>query len=93
LEAELRQHAIRYVYLGGIHSTAELARRLGVGEALVTTMAGDLTRHGYLAALDTSCATACDGCGLSASCAAPGEPSSYASLLTLIAKGKVIAGA
>jgi hypothetical protein len=76
---------------GGIHSTAELARRLGVGEALLNTMTSDLTRRGYLAALDTSCATACDGCGLSASCAAPGEPTpnnTRAPLLMLTAKGR-----
>ena len=73
---------------GGIHSTAELARRLAVTETLLAAMTGDLTRRGYLAALDTSCATACDGCGLSAACAAPGEPSAHASLLTLTPKGQ-----
>jgi hypothetical protein len=78
---------------GGIHSTAELARRLGVSEALLATMTGDLTRRGYLAALDTSCATACDGCGLSASCAAPGGPPAHASLLSLTAKGQRVVGA
>jgi hypothetical protein len=41
--------------------TADLARRLGVNEALLATMTGDLTRRGYLAALNTSCATACAG--------------------------------
>jgi hypothetical protein len=78
---------------GGIHSTAELARRLGVNEALVTTMTGDLTRRGYLSALNTSCATACDGCGLTAACAAPGEATSHASLLALTPKGRAIARA
>ena len=73
---------------GGIHSTAELARRLGVNEALVTAMTGDLTRSGYLAAINTSCATACDGCGVAAACAAPGEPTSHASLLALTPKGQ-----
>ena len=43
---------------GGIHSTAELARRLGVNEPLVTAMTGDLTRRGYLAPVDTGCGTA-----------------------------------
>ncbi len=76
---------------GGIHSTAELARRLGVSEALLATMTGDLTRRGYLAALNTGCATACAGCGLSASCAAPGEPSVHASLLMLTPKGQAAA--
>lgn len=68
---------------GGIHSTAEIARRLGVSEALVTTMTGDLTRRGYLAALDMGCATACDGCGMATACAEPRAP-----LLTLTAKGR-----
>ena len=31
---------------GGIHSTAELTRRLGINEALLATMTGDLTRRG-----------------------------------------------
>ncbi len=31
---------------GGIHSTAELARRLGVNEMLLATMTADLTRRG-----------------------------------------------
>jgi hypothetical protein len=78
---------------GGIHSTAELARRLGVSETLLKTMTGDLTRRGYLAALDMGCATACEGCGLSASCAAPGEPPAHAALLTLTPKGQRVAGA
>jgi hypothetical protein len=78
---------------GGIHSTAELARHLGVSEALLATMTGDLTRRGYLAALDMGCATACDGCGLSAACAAPGEPTAHASLLTLTPKGQRAVGA
>ena len=73
---------------GGIHSTAELARRLGVSEALVTTMAGDLTRHGYLAALNTSCASACNGCGLTAACSDDRAP-----LLALTAKGQAAARA
>ena len=84
---------LRFLGDGGIHSIAELARRLGVSEALMTAMTGDLTRRGYLAALDTSCATLCDGCGLSASCAAPGGPFLHASLLTLTAKGQRVVGA
>ena len=78
---------------GGIHSTAELARRLGVNETMVAAMTGDLTRRGYLAAIDTGCATACDGCGVAAACAAPGEPASHASLLALTPKGQRAAGA
>jgi hypothetical protein len=72
--------------------TADLARRLGVNEALLATMTGDLTRRSYLAALNTSCATACDGCGIATACA-PGEPSTHASLLTLTPKGQRAVGA
>jgi hypothetical protein len=72
---------------GGIHSTAELARRLGVNEALVTAMTGDLTRRGYLAPVDTGCGTSCDGCGLAKACApAPGY--APAPMLMLTAKGR-----
>ena len=71
---------------GGIHSTAELARRLGVNETMVTALTGDLTRRGYLAALDMGCATACDGCGMGAACSEPRAP-----LLTLTAKGQAAA--
>jgi hypothetical protein len=73
---------------GGIHSTAELARRLGVSETMVTALTCDLTRRGYLAALDMGCATACDGCGLGATCSEPRAP-----LLTLTAKGQAAARA
>ena len=77
---------------GGIHSTAELARRLGVSETLVITMTGDLTRRGYLAVLNTSCATACDGCGIAAACA-PGSPGAHAAVLALTPKGQRVVGA
>ena len=79
---------LRLLSDGGIHSTAELARRLGVNEALLATMTGDLTRRGYLAALDMGCATACDGCGMGATCSDPRAP-----LLTLTAKGQAAARA
>jgi hypothetical protein len=72
---------------GGIHSTAELARRLGVNETLVTAMTADLTRRGYLAPVDTGCGTSCDGCGLAKACApAPGY--APAPMLMLTAKGR-----
>ena len=77
---------------GGIHSTAELARRLGVNEALLATMTGDLTRRGYLAALDMSCATACDGCGIAAACAARGAVCARIHV-DAHAKGQRVAGA
>jgi hypothetical protein len=84
---------LRLLSDGGIHSTAELARRLGVNEALLTAMTGDLTRRGYLAALDTCWAIACEGCGLSTSCAAPGEPPVHPAMLALTQKGRQVIGA
>jgi hypothetical protein len=73
---------------GGIHSTAELARRLGVSEELVAAMAGDLARHGYLAALDTGCSTACDGCGVAAACSVSRSDAPTLPLMALTAKGR-----
>jgi len=72
---------------GGIHSTAELARRLGVSEALLAAMTGDLTRRGYLAPIDTGCNTGCDGCGLGMTCA-PASGNAPAPMLMLTAKGR-----
>lgn len=73
---------------GGIHSTAELARRLGVSEGLVVAMMDDLGRRGYLAAVNTSCETACAGCGTQATCALPDAPSNAPRLFALTAKGR-----
>jgi hypothetical protein len=72
---------------GGIHSTAELARRLGVSEALLAAMTGDLTRRGYLAPVDNGCGTGCDGCGLGMACA-PASGNAPAPMLMLTAKGR-----
>jgi hypothetical protein len=61
---------------GGIRSTSELARQLGVSDGLVTLMAEDLTRRGYLVALSggerSECGAGCAGCELTPACAAPG---------------------
>lgn len=67
---------------GGLHSLAELARRLGLSEALVTAMADDLGRRGYLAAVGDACGAACAGCGIQQACAAPPR------LLALTPKGQ-----
>ena len=56
---------------GGIRSTAELARRLGVSETLVGMMAEDLMRRGYLAPLDQVCSSGCSACGLAETCHVP----------------------
>lgn len=73
---------------GGIHSTAELARRLGVSEGLVIVMADDLGRRGYLAGVGQACETACEGCGLRTMCAPHAAPTVAPRLLSLTARGR-----
>lgn len=75
----------------GIHSTAELARRLDVSEGLVSAMAADLARRGYLEPIETGCGTGCDGCGLAQACA-PASGKAPASMLMLTAKGRSAIG-
>jgi hypothetical protein len=70
---------------GGLHSLAEIARRLRISEALAAAMTADLDRRGYLAAAD-SCSTACAGCGIKESCVAPGATPTR--LLALTPKGR-----
>jgi FeoC like transcriptional regulator len=69
---------------GGIHSTAELARRLEISEGLITAMAGDLTHHGYLTPVESGCGTSCSGCWTAGSCYRP----AVAPMLALTAKGR-----
>jgi Mn-dependent DtxR family transcriptional regulator len=59
---------LRLLEEGGIHTTSELARRLETTEALVTAMAENLTRHGYLAPIETGCKTSCTGCWAAERC-------------------------
>lgn len=74
---------------GGILSTAELARRLEISEAVVNMMAEDLTRRGYLQDLNQACSTGCAGCSLSSTCRV--SPTPQAALLGLTDKGKHLA--
>ena len=72
---------------GGIHPTATLARRLGVGQELVATMAEELARHGYLRQVaGDDFGAGCHGCALSCGCS-PGEGPA-APLFALTAKGR-----
>jgi DNA-binding IclR family transcriptional regulator len=77
---------LRLLSDGGLHSLAELARRLGLSEPLVAAMVADLDRRGYLAAVGDACGTACAGCGIQAACAADGAPPPR--LLALTPKGQ-----
>jgi hypothetical protein len=70
---------------GGIRSTAELARRLGISEGIVSALAENLARHGYLAAVPSDCATSCSGCWAAASC---GGSKPRARTLALTPKGR-----
>ena len=92
MPGSLLTEVLRLLSEGGIHSTAELARRLDTREALVAAMAEDLAHRGYLDPLPGGCATACDGCALSGSCAMPGEPGAAARTFALTAKGRRAAG-
>ena len=58
---------------GGTHTVAELARELGVSEALVELMIEDLVRMGHLAVATGSCGGRCAGCSLAKACAIGGS--------------------
>ncbi|PKO22409.1 MAG: hypothetical protein CVU38_09530 [Chloroflexi bacterium HGW-Chloroflexi-1] len=88
MPGSLLTEVLRLLNEGGIHSTAELARRLDTREALVAAMAEDLAGRGYLELLADDCATACDGCALSGSCAMPGEPGAATRTFALTTKGR-----
>ena len=92
-DSSLPSQMLGLLSYGGIRSTAELAKRLGVSEALVGMMAEDLTRRGYLQALvGGDCNSGCGGCGLVSQCKAPGAEDRLP-LLALTEKGKVAASA
>ncbi len=70
---------------GGIHSTGELARQLGVGEELVRSMADDLAGHGYLAPMAAICPASCSGCQVAPGCHGP---ETAPRMLALTARGR-----
>ena len=87
-ETSLPMRLLRLVSDGGIRSTAELGRRLGVSEGLVTMMAEDLRRRGYLQAVSGGeCDTGCASCGIATTCKLPGAEDRLP-LLVLTEKGK-----
>lgn len=90
-EMSLPMRLLQLVSCGGIRSTAELGRRLGTSEALVTMMAEDLRRRGYLEAISGGeCDTGCASCGVASSCKATGSDDRLP-LLLLTDKGKAAA--
>jgi hypothetical protein len=60
---------LQEMFKGNVHSRADLARRLGISEGLLSQMMEDLARKGYLAALETPTdCSRCSGCGGSKAC-------------------------
>jgi hypothetical protein len=73
---------------GGSTNQAQLARKLGTSEALVTAMIGDLVRMGYLANAGAGCHDgACSGCETHKGCG-DCAPRSIAHLWTLTPTGR-----
>jgi DNA-binding IclR family transcriptional regulator len=85
MQASLPEQMLQLLDEGGIHSAAELARRLGTTEALVAAMAESLTRHGYLTPVETGCETSCSGCWAAERC---NGSQAAALLMALTPKGR-----
>ena len=79
---------LRLLNDGGMHSATELARRLGISEGLSRLIIEDLTRRGYLAAIEADCAQGCESCSLSKACKAGDGLRGAAPLLMLTGKGR-----
>jgi hypothetical protein len=90
-ELSLPMRLLQLVSYGGIRSTAELGRRLGVSGELVAMMAEDLRRRGYLQAVSGGgCDTGCASCAIVGTCKLP-RKADQLPLLTLTEKGKMAA--
>lgn len=72
---------------GGLLAMDDVARQLGVGEALVADMADGLARRGYLAPL-TFCGDACSGCAAASMCGVASGARPQARMLALTEKGR-----
>jgi hypothetical protein len=62
------ENLLQVLHEGGVHSPADLARRLGVGQELLEQMLADLERLGYLKQMSTDCPSHCADCPLSSHC-------------------------
>jgi len=71
VQASLPDRMLQLLEEGGVHSTAELARRLGTSEALVAAIAENLALRGYLMPVEGGCGASCSGCWASGSCDRP----------------------
>jgi DNA-binding IscR family transcriptional regulator len=59
------EQLLEMVAEGGIHSYEELVRRLSVSQPLLEAMLEDLSRLGYLSAVQNGCGGHCAGCSAS----------------------------
>jgi hypothetical protein len=59
---------LEHLEAGAFRTPTDLARQLGISEALVGAIIADLERRGYLQAVATGCSPGCSGCPLRASC-------------------------
>ena len=80
---------LRRVAQGGSHSTAVLARELGVSEGLLAQMTATLVQIGYLKPVSGGCVGQCGGCSLAGSCSIGG----LGGVWTLTEKGERVAEA
>jgi len=76
------EQLLKMVAEGGVHSYEELAQRLSISQPLLEAMLEDLSRLGYLSAVQAGCAGHCTGCSVSG-CSVVGT----GSLWTLTDKG------
>jgi len=63
---------MRRLAQGGVHTTASLARELGVSKGLLASMTEDLARLGYLQVMGGGCRGKCGACSLADSCSIGG---------------------
>jgi len=88
-ETNLPLRLLQQLARGGIRSTADLARSLGVSEGLVKLMVEELARRGYLVALGGgACGASCAGCSSAAACHLPSDPSRSPGIMTLTPSGR-----
>ena len=63
---------LRRLAQGGVHTTASLARELGVSQGLLASMTKDLARMGYLQVMSGGCQGKCGACSLADGCSISG---------------------
>lgn len=84
---------LKVLATGGLRSMSDVARELGVSEALVIEMVDGLAGRGYLVPLQSGCShgSSCSGCTLQSPCGADCRPPNR--ILALTERGRRAAGA